>query len=379
MLLYGDRKKIFLIGLLIALIAASFWGTSRYPSLDNKATMGGDIRLEDGLSFEVALQVEEDFPAYKKVAYSTINWISTNRNGMTFGILIAAAIFTLLQFLSKKGFKNSYANTVLGVFIGAPLGVCVNCAAPIAKGMHDAGARLETTLTTMFSSPTLNVIVVTMVFSIFPFYIAVLKLGTTFFFLLVVIPLLCKYVFAKETLKTVEASACMLESSCELKPDKGWGQAVIETSQDYVKNLWYIIKTTVPLMLLAGFLGTLVVTLLPLDSFSGVSLTLWGMLAVAALGVFLPCPIAFDIIVASALLTIGVPVAYVMALLITLGTYSIYPLMIIWKSVSPKVALTLLLAVALLGVGAGMIAEHINSLQMQEMMEVFDQEFSEFE
>jgi uncharacterized membrane protein YraQ (UPF0718 family) len=379
MLLYGDRKKIFLVGLMTALIAVSFWGTSRYPSLDNKATMGGDIRLEDGLSFEVALQVEDDFPAYKKVAYSTVNWISTNRQGMTFGILIAAAIFTLLQLLGKKGFKNSYANTVLGVFIGAPLGVCVNCAAPIAKGLNDAGARLETTLTTMFSSPTLNVVVVTMVFSIFPFYIAVLKLSTTFFFLLVVIPLLCKYVFANETLKSVEASACMLVDPEELKPDKRWAQAVTETVQDYFRNLWYIVKTTVPLMLLAGFLGTLVVTLLPLEDFSGVSLTLWGMLAVAAIGVFLPCPIAFDIIVASALLTIGVPVAYVMALLITLGTYSIYPMMIMWKSVSPKVALTLLVTVALLGVGAGMIAERIDRADMQEMMDVFDQEFSEFE
>lgn len=376
MWLYGDKKKVFLIGLLITLISASFWGSSRYPSLDNKATMGGDIRLEDGLSFEVALQVEDDFPVYKKVAYSTINWISTNQQGMTFGLLIAGAIFTLLQLLSKKGFKNSYANTVLGVFIGAPLGVCVNCAAPIAKGLHDSGARLETTLATMFSSPTLNVVVVTMVFSIFPFYIAVLKLGTTFFFLLVVIPLLCRYVFASETLKSVEASACMLVDSSALKPDKAWSTAVIETAQDYFRNLWYIVKTTVPLMLLAGFLGTLVVTLLPLDSFAGVSLTLWGMLAVALVGVFLPCPIAFDIIVASALLTIGVPVAYVMALLITLGTYSIYPLMIIWKSVSPKVALTLLLVVALLGMGAGLIAEHINGLEMQQMLDAFDQEFS---
>ena len=109
------------------------------------------------------------------------------------------------------------------------------------------------------------------------------------------------------------------------------------------------------------------------------TLTLWGMLAVAAIGVFLPCPIAFDIIVASALLTIGVPVAYVMALLITLGTYSIYPMMIMWKSVSPKVALTLLVAVALLGVSTGMIAERIDRAEMQEMMEVFDQEFSQFE
>lgn len=376
MVLYGDNKKIFLVGLLVVLIAGSFWSTSRYPSLDNKATMGGDIRLEDNLSFDALLEIEPGFPVYKRIAYSTVNWANTNRQGMTFGVLIAAALFTFLQLLGRRGFKNSYANTILGVFIGAPLGVCVNCAAPIAKGMHDSGARLETTLTTMFSSPTLNVVVVTMVFSIFPLYIAVLKIGMTFFFLLVVIPLLCRYVFAGETLKAIEASACMLPGSGQPKPDKHWHIAGWEVIQEYTRNLWYIVRKTVPLMLLAGFLGTLVVTLLPLDNFSNLQLTFWGLLVVAGVGVLLPCPIAFDVIVASSLMAVGVPVAYVMALLFTLGTYSIYPLMIVWQSVSAKVALTLLVVVAVLGVGAGMIAEHINGAEMREMLEVFDQEFS---
>ena len=43
------------------------------------------------------------------------------------------------------------------------------------------------------------------------------------------------------------------------------------------------------------------------------------------------------------------PIAYVMALLFTLGTYSIYPFMIIWKSISLKLALILYLAVAAVG------------------------------
>ena len=30
--------------------------------------------------------------------------------------------------------------------IGTPLGVCVNCAAPIARGMYTSGLRAETTL-----------------------------------------------------------------------------------------------------------------------------------------------------------------------------------------------------------------------------------------
>ena len=36
--------------------------------------------------------------------------------------------------------------------MGAPLGVCVNCVAPISKGMYESGQKIETVLATMFSS-----------------------------------------------------------------------------------------------------------------------------------------------------------------------------------------------------------------------------------
>ena len=71
--------------------------------------------------------------------------------------------------ITVRGHRSGFVNTLIGVAVGAPLGVCVNCSAPVAKGMHDGGARLETTLATMFSSPTLNIIVLTMLFSIFPY------------------------------------------------------------------------------------------------------------------------------------------------------------------------------------------------------------------
>ena len=68
--------------------------------------------------------------------------------------------------------------------MGAPLGVCVNCAAPIAKGMYAGGARAESTLSAMVASPTLNVIVLTMLFSILPFYMAVMKIALSLFVIL---------------------------------------------------------------------------------------------------------------------------------------------------------------------------------------------------
>ena len=85
---------------------------------------------------------------------------------------------------SDRRFRNSF----MGMFVGTPLGVCVNCVAPIAKGMYEGGSKMETALAVMFSSPTLNIVVLTMLFSIFPFYMALMKLLATFILILIIVP-----------------------------------------------------------------------------------------------------------------------------------------------------------------------------------------------
>ena len=176
--------------MLIGGIAATFWASSRIPSLEGKAAVGRELALEDPLGFEPVVRIEPEAPFLEKVAYTTVNWIHTNRQGMAFGLVLAAAFMTLLPLLQRAALGGVFANTLLGVVVGAPLGVCVNCAAPIARGLHSSGARIETSLATMISSPTLNIVVVTMVFTLFPFYLAVIKVGLSLFFLLVMIPVL---------------------------------------------------------------------------------------------------------------------------------------------------------------------------------------------
>ena len=162
------NKRILFVFAVIVVVAATFWSGSRYPSLDEKAIMGGSARLEDPLSFEASFQIQPGDGAVKRVVFTTINWLETNLEGMAFGLMIGACLLTLIGLIPARGHHNGFVNTLIGVGIGSPLGVCVNCAAPVAKGMHDGGARLETTLATMFSSPTLNIVVLSMLFSIFP-------------------------------------------------------------------------------------------------------------------------------------------------------------------------------------------------------------------
>ena len=191
-LLPPSPKRLLLTALLIAVLAYLFWTGSRYPALDEKAMMSGAIQLEDALSFEAAFPVHADMGLIERVFWSTLNWINTNKKGMSFGILFAAAILTALGNLQQRSFNSRWANALLGLGIGTPLGVCVNCAAPIARGMYAGGMRAETVLAAMVASPTLNVVVLTLAFSLLPFYMVAAKIGLSLLLILIGVPLICR-------------------------------------------------------------------------------------------------------------------------------------------------------------------------------------------
>ena len=174
----GDRARIFatarskrlvIVSVLMAALALYFWIGSRYPALNQKAAMGAETPIT-GLAFSTIVKASPDAGLPTRIAYATINWMYTNRQGMTFGILFGALVLSLLALVPQRGFRSRFANSVMGMVIGAPLGVCANCAAPIGKGIHAAGGRAETMLAAMVSSPTLNIVVITMVLSMFPLY-----------------------------------------------------------------------------------------------------------------------------------------------------------------------------------------------------------------
>ena len=199
-----ENRRIILISIVIVAIAIGFWSTSRYPTLQGKADMTGIIHLEDTLTHEVFIHVDEKASFVEKVAYTTVNWAWTNRQGMTFAVFIAAAFMTLFKYLPRYRSRNRFLNSVYGLVTGTPLGVCVNCVAPIAKAMYEGGRSIQTSLAVMFSSPTLNIIVLTMLFTLFPFHLALIKLAFTFFLILVIVP------FISDEKKPEEPIACAI-------------------------------------------------------------------------------------------------------------------------------------------------------------------------
>ena len=369
----GSGKRIAILVALAAALAASFWSGSRYPDLDEKALMGGDTLLEDPLSFEALIQFEPHEPAWRRVAYTTVNWIDTNKRGMAFGLAMGGAFLSILRLVRRRSAATGLGNTLIGVAMGMPLGLCVNCAAPAAKGIHEAGARLETTLAAMVSSPTLNIVVLSMVFAMFPLYLGLIKVGFTLLFILAVVPLLSRTAFRSELVHSIENGACPAPVAPELAGES-WGRALVGAGRDYLANLWFIVRTTVPLMLVAGFLGSLLATFVPLESFASLGTSVLSAVGVALVGLFLPVPVAFDVVISAALLAAGMPVLHVGILLFTLGIFSCYSAFVVATTVSPRVAGTLFASLAGMGVVAGYAADLYHQRDLARMMASLDEQ-----
>ncbi len=389
LILYRDKR--FIITLLLTLtIAAIFWTGQRYPSLNEKAMMGGDIVIEDPLGFRPFLAIDPSALFWKRVLITTVNWVHTNRHGMTFGLLMAAALTCLLPLLIHRLQSSRVGNSALGVAIGAPLGVCVNCAAPIARGLHASGAAMETTLATMISSPTMNIIVLTMLFSLFPLHLAVGRILLILIFLLILLPLVLHWMPANWI--RVKKNPSSGKRSPEFPPlevegtQNTWPSAFLWTGRSYLRGLWFIVRYTVPTMLLAGFLGALIVTLLPWEDIAAKipikQVGIYGIFIMAGLSLFglsLPVPMAFDVVICAILLANGVPQPYVMVLLLTLGSYSVYSFFVLWEAISFRMAL--LMAGLLFGVGlaGGVGAELYRRWDEPRQFAVIKKSFSEMQ
>ncbi|MEO0774640.1 MAG: FG-GAP-like repeat-containing protein, partial [Pseudomonadota bacterium] len=361
------EKRFVLALLMIGVLALLFWTGSRYPSLDEKAMMSGAIQLEDPLSFEALFPLTDDMSMLERMFWTTLNWIDTNKKGMTFGILFAASFLTLAPYIRQRSFNGGFSNAFLGMIIGTPLGVCVNCAAPIARGMYSAGMRAETTLSAMIASPTLNIVVLTMAFSILPFYMAVAKIALSLLVILIAVPLICRALPVKEI---PEADMVCPLPDRPVRPgtSEGLTEAVLGVLRSFVGNLWYIIKMTVPLMLLAGMLGAVTATLLPQDQIVLLGFGLGFLILFAVIGIFLPVPIAFDVVVTGALLAAGLAPGYVMTLLFTLGIFSIYSFFIVTQSIGLRAAMMMTATVIVVGVFAGVGAQNYHNWQQERAL-----------
>ena len=344
----GSMKTRLLAIVLLLSIATSFWVGSRYPALYKRYSQGQNVKASGAITFGTVYAVDRSMPLRQRVWRTSINWLQANEIGMTFGFFFGAAALTFLAMLPRRRTQNRYVNALIGMVSGAPLGVCANCVAPIGRGLYASGMSTESVLAAMFSSPTLNVIVLAMAFALFPLPIVGIKLATVALLILVIAPLAAGLKF-----ETAAANCPVSIPSVSISEDQTWVDALRTTGVAYAKSFWYVFKIGIPLMLLAAFLGALVIELVPQNALL-VPVSFAGIVLVAVIGTFLPVPMAFDVVIAYLAMRHGVPLPYVVTLLCTLGIFSIYSFAMVGKTISWKIAATVYAAVAFFGVLAGL-------------------------
>jgi uncharacterized membrane protein YraQ (UPF0718 family) len=332
--------------LLMVVIAGIFWIDSRYPALMKRYNTGAAISAKGSLTFGLVYTVDRSMPLATRTWRTTVNWLDANRVGMTFSFLFGPAALTFLAMLRRRRTTSVFLNTLFGAAVGAPLAVCTNCVAPIARGFFASGMSTESVLAAMFASPALNIVVLAMTFTLFPTSIALLKLFTVLFLIFVFVPLAVR---KRDT-------ALPIECAIELPVSETWAQALVATLRSYFKNFWYIARVALPLMLLAAFLGAFVVELLPPQALF-VPVSVLGILAVAIVASFLPVPMAFDVAIAYILMVKGVPLPYCVTILCTLGIVSVFSLSIVGKTASWKIAGAAYATTVALGTAAGLITK----------------------
>jgi uncharacterized membrane protein YraQ (UPF0718 family) len=340
----GTWRTRTLTVLLMALIASIFWVDSRYPALLKRYHAGTQIKATGALTFGTVYPVDRSMPYLDRVWRTTVNWLDANRVGMTFSFLFGPAALAFLSTLRRRRTNSRYLNTFLGTIAGVPLGVCSNCIAPIARGFYASGMSTESVLAAMFASPALNLVVLAMTFVLFPLPLALLKLGTVLFLIFVFVPAASRRDLGTEP---------VVNFAIDLSPPETWSQALATTARSYLKSFWNIFRVAFPLMILAAALGAFAVEFIPPQALA-TQVTVIGIVAVALISAFLPVPMAFDVAIAYIVMTHGVPLPYVAAILCTLGIISVFSLSVVAKTISWRIAGITYAVVVVLGIVAGL-------------------------
>ena len=339
------KSRVLAMALMLV-IAGYFWVGSRYPALYKKYSQGTNVKVTGTITFGAVYAVERSMPLQKRVWRTTVNWLQANEIGMTFGFFFGAAALTFLATVPRRRTQNRYLNALIGAGTGAPLGVCANCVVPVARGLYASGMSTESVFAAMFSSPSLNVIVLAMTFALFPLPVVGMKMATVLILIFVVAPMI----------GAGQVQTASISPPISISASETWGRAFRSTAESFLKSFWYVFRIGAPLMLLAALLGALVIELLPQNALM-THVTVAGIMLVALIGAFLPVPIAFDVVIAYLAMTRGVPLPYVVTLLCTLGIYSVYSFLVMGKTISWKIALEAYGAVAFLGALAGLTTE----------------------
>lgn len=356
----GRRTVIGLA--LVAGLMAAFLGSSRLAAVENKSDVV-NVLSAGPVSFREHVSTYGVDPAVAWL-YSGYNLWLGNAIGMTFAILIGAALVALVipkglieRVLARRGAQGS----ILGGALGSGLFMCANCATPVSMGYYRRGASLETALSVTLASPLLNLVGLLTIFFLLPAELGLWRLVASLGAVFLIPPIV-----ARVAGKAARARAPAALQGAVAHPDaqpaplgEPWGRAVVTCLKDWVHTVAQFGWRFLPWMILVTWGVALVATyaLTPDLIRTHMGQGPAAILLASAVGTLFVTSTMMEIPIVLGFLLLGMGEGPASAMLVTLPATSIMVAAMMGRDTGWRVPAVLLAAVFLLGTGVGLLAE----------------------
>lgn len=281
--------------------------------------------------------------------YATVYFLAIWKAAVL-GVLLGSLVQVLVprDWLLRVFGRAGLGSTLRGGLFALPGMMCSCCAAPVVAGMRRQQVSVGAALAFWIANPVLNPATLVFMGFVLGWDFAVLRLLAGVL-LVVGVSLIAQRVAQTETLPQAALDAV---AAAEYEPmDDGrhflvrWGS-----------KLWQLFWTTAPVYIVVVLaLGAARVWLFPqVDASMGNSL-LW-IVALAVVGTLFVIPTAAEIPIVQSMLSLGMGVGPAVALLMTLPSVSLPSLLMLRKSFTPRVLMTVTLLTMLVGAVSGLVA-----------------------
>ena len=357
-------KLIILLGVLVFFLLGS-----RFKAEERKVECSEGVCKkphEHGeLNFHERFSVAEQDNFGIAIIKSCANFWEANTTGMTFAIIIGGAALSLLLSFKKleslialKGIKGA----ALGSLFGMPLNMCANCSAVTSVGLNSQKGSAETTLGVILGGALLNIIGIVTMFGLFHPSVIISRLLFSVLMILVVVPVVSKWVKSPEVAPAVDPVLSMI--SCYF-PEKSLFQTIGKTLEDWLIAVGNIAYKLIPLMLLGTLLTALFRVIFPNEVIEKIVHynPIVIIIIISFIGTLLSIPVLFEILLGTMMLHLGFSNGAIATMVLTAPSFGLFTLVLTKKKLGGvKVPLIIIGITFLFGIGAGLLADFLSNL-----------------
>lgn len=304
------RKKRAIGLVMLAVLLTLFLLFNRIPKLD---TVRADLAIATSSQQECfqgfCVETQEESSLLSRWWDFSITYLRLVALGMIFAFLVAGVTEALLF---PSGSSRSFATggvrgSLKGLIVGPAMNLCSACIVPISSAFRQRGASIESTLAIVQGSSTLNLPAMIMAAMVFAPMIGGTRIALSLVGALLIGPLVAAVVGERGRVAPGLRIAVDPVDSNRLAT---WREALSEGVRDWVKASFSYLVRLGPIMVLAGFVSSLVIQWVSPETVATYLGDNWvGIVVAATFGLLINVPLLFEIPLVAALLLVGMGTA----------------------------------------------------------------------